>query len=409
MKRIYINRLIAGVFSLAVLFSCAEDTMRGPLVKEDSTAPAQLSEIKVENVSGGSIITYKLPSDEDLLYVEATYKRNDKTIITKSSTFENTIKVEGIRGEPDMKVSLVTVDRSENRSQPVSVDIKPLKAPIDNLFENITLQSTFGGVRVGYDNVENIRFELLMHTKQEDGTYSYDASAFIENNKRNGYSFRGYDPEPRTFALVAVDRWDNSTDTLEVELIPEEENMLDLQKFSEIRPRLATDQEAAWGWVVPRLWDDNKGSGFHTSQSEPGHIVPPYDEPYHIVSLDLGVKVNLSRLKLWLRTDCCGAPYGHGDPRYFEVWGIDELPDHKGETLEGWTKLVEDGQVIKPSGSPIGQHSAADRAANTEGHEFEVLDPAAEIRYIRFVNFQSWSGGKFMHFMELHFWGKEVQ
>jgi len=68
--------------------------------------------------------------------------------------------------------------------------------------------------------------------------------------------------------------------------------------------------------------------------------------------------------------------------------------------------LIENGEVVKPSGGAIGSNSAEDVAQAASGEEFEFPIEAPPVRYIRFVNLESWSTGKFMHIMEINFWGQ---
>ena len=133
-------------------------------------------------------------------------------------------------------------------------------------------------------------------------------------------------------------------------------------------------------------------------------MVPPYSEGYHIFTLDLGVLAKLSRFKFWQRQGSW--VFTHGNPKHFDVWGIDVLPEDNGASLEGWTKMIENGEVVKPSGGPLGTNSAEDVAQAASGEEFEFPIEAPAVRYIRFVNLESWSTGKFMHFMEINFWGQ---
>ncbi|MEQ9288355.1 MAG: DUF5000 domain-containing lipoprotein [Cyclobacteriaceae bacterium] len=405
---------IASIIALFVvfLFACTEDTQRGPLAIEDEVAPGIVSEISVENLPGGALVTYKIPSDEDFLLVEATYQRNVTTVVTKSSAYQNSILIEGIRGVENLEVELVSVDRSGNRSPVTTVTVNPLTAPIDKMFNELTLEQAFGGVRANYSNNELLKFELLLLLKDTvSGEWQYTGSAFIENNQRNRFTFRGFPPSEKTFGIFAVDRWDNSTDTLEISLTPLEEVELDFTKYDVISPALSTDEPDAFGWVHANMWNGNiGGNGFHTSQANPGAVVPPYEEPYHIVSWDLGVTANLSRVIWWQRQGSWG--FRHGNPRYFEIWGIDELPANSPGTdmvAEGWTLLVANGEVLKPSEAPLGTLSAEDAAQVLAGEEFEIFDNSAKIRYLRFVNFQSWSGAKFMHMTEVKAFGQILE
>lgn len=399
--------LVAPLLVLVGLVACGEEEMRGSLY-EDSIPPSPVSDVQVTNLPGGAKISYQIPDDEDLLMVEATYIRGGKEAQTSASVFNNELVIEGLRASGSFDVELVAIDRSNNRSNSVKVQVTPLKAPIDEMFETMQLREDFGGVRLRYNNKDDIQVEFQLLRQTESSLYEYQTSAFITNGQRTGYSFRGFEPVTQKFAVVAIDRWDNISDTLYAELTPIEEEILDIENFTAIRPGIPTDMPDAFGWVLENMWNGNiGGSGFHTSQADPGFVVAPYQEPFHIISFDLGVTANLSRIKFWQRQGTW--IFAHGNPRYFEIWGTDELPDNDGESMEGWTKLVENGEVLKPSGGPLGQNSAEDEAQAANGEEFEVSDSSVPIRYIRFVNFQSWSGAKFMHIMEFNFWGKIIQ
>lgn len=386
----------------ALLFSCEEET-RGPLTA-DSIPPKPVSEVVVINQSGGATITYSIPDDEDVLLVEAIYKLdNGKRVTSKSSIFKNHITVEGLRKVQVQDIELVAVDRSNNRSTSVFVTINPEAAPIDKLFSSFTLVEDFGGVRLSYDNEEEISAELLLYTADESGNWVYSQSVFIADDHRSHQTFRGFPPISSKFGVAAIDRWDNATEMLTAEKTPLEEVILDQGNFKDVF--LTGDEPDAWGWTKSNLWNGSVGgSGFHTAQGQPGTLVPPYLEEYHMLTIDLGVRAKLSRFKFWQRQD--DYAYTHGNPRYFEVWGNNEIPEDRGASLIGWTKLIERGEVVKPSGGPIGKNSAEDVAKAASGEEFEFPIEAAPVRYIRFVNIESWSTGKFMHMMEINFWGQ---
>jgi hypothetical protein len=401
------NFLILGYFAL--LSSCEED-VRGPLTK-DPNPPGLVSEVTVTNLPGGARISYAVPDDEDALLVEASYTLdNGKQVTAKSSVFKNFVIVEGLRKVRPQDVELVSVDRSNNRSEPVRVSITPETAPVDKLFASFELVEDFGGVRLKYNNADKIPAELLLYAADEDGNLIYRQSTFIADGQRSHHTFRGFDPVATRFGAAAIDRWDNVTEIFEAERTPLNEVILELENFKDVF--LTGDEKDAFGWTKSNLWNGSiDGSGFHTAQGLPGAIVPPYTEGNHMFTVDLGVVAKLSRFKFWQRQGdggCCGV-YSHGNPRYFEVWGIAEIPADNGASLEGWTRLVENGEVVKPSGAPIGSNSAEDLAQAASGEEFEFPIDAPPIRYVRFVNIESWSTGKFMHIMELNFWGQIVE
>ena len=403
MKNISIYTIL---LCFGMVFTSCEEEERGPLIG-DSTPPGKITEVVVTNLAGGAKIEYEIPKDEDALMVEATYHLdNGREVTSKSSIFKNYVMVEGLREVKPQDVKLVVLDRSNNKSEPVSVTITPETAPVDKLFSSFELVEDFGGVRLKYNNEEKISAELLLYAKDEKGNLVYSQSTFISDDQRQHHTFRGFPPMSKGFGVAAIDRWDNVTETYEKEVTPLEEVFLSIENFGDVF--LDGDERDAFGWIKSNLWNGSiDGSGYHTAQGNPGAIVPPYTEGYHMFTMDLGVKAKLSRFKFWQRRG--GWEFTHGNPRYFEVWGIDEIPADNGTSFEGWTKLIEDGEVVKPSGGPLGSNSAEDQAQAAKGEEFEFPIDAPAVRYIRFVNKESWSTGKFMHIMEVNFWGQIIE
>src|SRR5690606_1326083 len=317
------------MLGLGLAFFSCEEEVSGPLTN-DGTPPSPVSEITVTNLPGGAKITYKVPDDEDALLVEAKYKLdNGKEVTAKSSIFKNFVIVEGLRRSVQQEVELVTVDRSENRSQPVIASINPEMAPVDKLYNSFELVEDFGGVRLYYNNEDKISAELLLYAADEKGNLVYKQSVFIADDQRTYQTFRGYPPTANTFGISAIDRWDNATEILSVERTPLEETKLDLQKFRELF--LPGDEPGGIsGWVMPLLWNGSIGEpGFHTNHTAPGTLVPPYTDTYHIFTMDLGVTAKLSRFKFWQRQqNNLDGLYSHGNPKIFDVWGAAELPTH---------------------------------------------------------------------------------
>jgi hypothetical protein len=60
---------------------------------------------------------------------------------------------------------------------------------------------------------------------------------------------------------------------------------------------------------------------------------------------------------------------------------------------------------IKPSGLPLGQVSAEDKAWANAGEEFINSPMNPKVRYIRIKCLKTWSNGDFLHVSELQFYG----
>ncbi|WP_308992052.1 DUF5000 domain-containing lipoprotein [Mariniflexile litorale] len=403
--RIIFLKILTITVACMALNSCEEEA-RGPLYT-DSTIPEPITEAVVTNLPGGAKIEYKLPTTENALFVKATYKRNGKAVSTSSSVYNNSVILEGLRDTSTQEVKLEVVDKSNNVSSSVSVTVNPLAAPVDILFNTVDLVAGFGGVGILYDNVDNIDAEILLYVKDPGtGTYVYNQSLFLSGATTGTYTFRSFPPEARAFAIEIVDRWDNITERYEEVITPIAEVEYDRRNFKEAK--LAGDiTTGAFGWKFSNLFNfSTVDAGMHTDQIDPGHLVPPYNDKYHIFTIDLGASHKLSRMKWWQRHER-GYGYAHGNPKIYDIWGIDERPSDNGASLEnGWTLLYE-GETIKPSGTPagIGKNTTADNERASQGEEVEFSIQAPRIRYIRFVTKLNWSSSKFIHLMEVEVYG----
>ena len=405
------NKRILNLSTALLLFlgvmACDEGTF-GPLVK-DGTAPGTISNPRVKNTPGGAQITYDIPSDKDALYVEGSFKRNGETVVSRSSVHKNTLSVEGLNSTEPQEIALVTVDRSENRSAPVKVTINPGESPLSKMYKSFELIPDFGGPRLRYENEDNAKMEVLLYTVNEQGEKTYKRSAFLQGNEtKSFYTFRdtAFSNKPLKFAVEAVDRWGNKSEIKEETVNSFEENLMDRLKMKAVE--LQGDEPTAWGWVLRHLFDGNKNTGFHTGNRAGATIVPPYTKKYHMFTIDMGVVAKLSRIKWWQRPTNTWI-YRHGNPRYFEIWGIDELPEDEGASMapgSGWAKLVEDGEVKKPSGRPPQDNTAEDLAAGAAGEESLVPIEAPPVRYIRFVCLENWARSNFVHIMEYELYGR---
>ena len=201
----------------------------------------------------------------------------------------------------------------------------------------------------------------------------------------------------RKFGVYIKDRWNNRSDTLIKELVPIFEKQLDRTKFQEIH--LPTDQLAAWGWVMPNIWDGVIVN--NTNVDKPGFHTSPGVWPQWF-SFSLGVKSKLSRYKFWQRGSWVA--FTDRNIKKFEIWGSND-PASDG-SWDSWTKLLE-CESIKPSGLPIGQQSPEDLALVGAGEEFIFPDNTPAVKYIRIKVLQTWSGAQSFYIMQVAFWGAD--
>ena len=115
---------ILFILLLGIVATACKDEMFTGQTPVDGVAPLQIKNPEVINVEGGALITYDLPDEEDLLYVEAKYKRNSGEVaIAQASVYTDTLKIEGLGDTTRREVQITTVDRSFNRSAAIGVDV----------------------------------------------------------------------------------------------------------------------------------------------------------------------------------------------------------------------------------------------------------------------------------------------
>ncbi|WP_343704468.1 DUF4959 domain-containing protein [Chitinophaga sp.] len=402
MRNQYIYLLLAACMCLHL--ACSKVLDFNDPVSEDGTKPGVISNIKVANFNGGSYITYSLPKSGNILYVKADYVIDDKTgkkRQTKSSYYSDSITVEGFAETKEYEVTLTTVTRANVESDPVTVKVHPDTPVYRVVAKTIQMQSDFGGINVQTDNRNKKPIgAVLLYKPDGADQYSIYEQEFSDFEHMS-FSTRGFDTLPKQFAVYITDQWGNNSDTLYKTIAPLFEEQLDKSKF--FNNALPSDTKVGFGWVVPRLWDNNNGSGWHTVQE---------NMPLPITcTFGLGVSAKLSRFVLVGRS---GYEFAHGNPKVFAIWGSDKpapadavLPPfaEEGAVVGDWVNMGNYNWAPPPSGAPPTAPTATDRSVFNRGMEFNIPFTAPRTRFIRLAVTESWSGATFAHAMEITIFG----
>jgi len=392
MKKYY---LLSALF-LGFLYSCSKDE-RGqyPL---DGIAPGEIKSPTVENIAGGSIISYTIPNDEDLLYVKAIYKLDDGTVMEqKASAYENTLKVVGTGKSREQVVQLIAYDRSKNQSKSVEVTIHPLDAPIYDILRSVKVRNDFGGINLGWENPGEAEVVLMVLTPNTENKY-VNAETFYTKAKAGQGNLRGYPSIETEFAIALRDRWGNKTDTIKGTYHPMPEVELNRSLFRRWNPAgnsIPYIDLASQGWTIEKLWNN--------TTADPGYSFPLTASLPASFTLDLGQTAKFSRFKLFHRSSV-NQLYSGGNIKKFQVWGS----THPNVTADfaTWVK-IGDYTSFKPSGLPLGQTTAEDLAfAAVTGEDFNVDFDVPPVRYLRFVIEETWGGNVAAQIMELKFFGE---
>lgn len=255
MKRIIkLSIRIFMVLLMITFVSCAED--QGPQVLENnSNAPAEVTNVVIENLPGKAKLNYTLPQDEDLLYVVARYTlENGRQMEVKASYYSNSLLLEGFAGQSTTEVKIYAVNKSETESKPVTVTVAPLKAPIFDIYDSLVAQADFGGIRIVADNPTKEEIGILVMQKNIQGDWVPLRTSIYTSVDEIKQSLRGFEPVEQEFAIVVRDKWLNYTDTLVTNIEPLFEQLMPKSAF--VGVKLANDAKTIDNaYPISNLWD----------------------------------------------------------------------------------------------------------------------------------------------------------
>jgi hypothetical protein len=394
---------ILTLVMLIVAGGCKEE-QRG-LFATDNVAPGPVKNPVAQSLPGGAKITYELPADKDLLYIQAVYTINGIERNASATLFNNFVEIMGFGTTDEQTVKLYAFDRSGNKSEPVTVTVHPDTPPVRVIRETLSMAPGFGGIRVTWKNEYKADVVVTILVSDSIGDLQ-QADVIYSNLVDEKFNLRGLPDSVRTFGVYIRDRWDNFSDTMIAQFTPLFEMKLDKLKWK--RHLFPGDNTTSSGWGAwPQICDDIIGNQAWETQTGQTPI---------LFSIDLGVTAKLSRYSLWHR----GGnewEFRHYNPKRWKVYGTDNpdfaniSEDYWNVTEGGWTNdwtLLADCYSFKPSGekNPITQ---ADRDYANRGFETEFSTAAPPMRYIRFYVSETWGGGNMVHVSEISFWGKEEE
>jgi hypothetical protein len=385
--------------SLAVMLVCfglflsaCREELLGPLPNNGGAAPPPVTKPGVTNLPGAAKVTYTVPADPNLLYVEAVWTHKGTQRNAKSSYYSDTLTLEGFGDTSACDVKIYSVSTGEKKSEPISVTVNPLTPPVEIVFKSLRVKPDFGGINVSFLNATGANMVITVLVKDSIGEYVKD-DAFYTNLIQDSFSIRGHDAVPTDFAIYVRDRWNNYSDTLFTTQTPFFEKQLDKKLFKEFVPYPGdvNDQIYSASYPMRNLWDGGTAI-FVTKQ---GLGVP------ESFTIDLGVAARFSRMN-YLQRQSTAFYYTSGTPEIFDVYGSNN-PPADGD-INKWQHLMHCVSK-KPSGLPINVVSNDDLAAAKAGEDFNFPVSAEAYRYIRFKVTKTYGNANNITFAEFTFWG----
>ncbi|AUP77916.1 DUF5000 domain-containing lipoprotein [Flavivirga eckloniae] len=384
-----------------LLLGCDSDVEKSALINASDAAPDQVSNVQIENIIGGAVISYNLPKSESLLYIVAEYElNNDKKVEQKASYFNNEIKLVGFGESKEYDVQLYSVSRGGKKSEPLNVVINPLEPQFKTTYKSLELIPDFGGFKLNFENLSESDLRIFVLATNSEGEV-YTPETFYTKRKEGSLAVRGFKDVEQTFGVYVKDRWDNTSDTLYKKITPLFEEKIDKSKFKPLKlPGDTHQHHIDSNYRMEAMWDDVWGVGFSF------HTKPITGMPQWF-TIDLGTKAKLSRFKLHHQGspfDHPSGPYKAGSPEKFELYGSND-PNADG-SWDSWT-LIGDFESRKPSGQAERTQEDWHYAA-IEGEDFDFDSPEA-YRYIRFKTTKTWGGVTYIYICELTFFGQVIE
>ncbi|MEA4918221.1 MAG: DUF5000 domain-containing lipoprotein [Proteiniphilum sp.] len=391
--------LLSWLVCSVILTSCKEEYIgQYPI---DGIPPQKVSNPVVTNLKGGATIKYDLPGDKDLLYVKAQYRLpNGEQKEKLASAFVNELTIKGFSKSAKTTVRLITIDRSQNESAPVEVEIEPLSSPIFDVYESLSVVAAFGGIKLTWDNPEKESIVVGILLKNEENSFTSIENFYTTVPKGVG-AIRGLKSEETEFGIFIRDIYNNYTDTLFKMLTPWYESELD-KKLWRGMTLCSSFTLSQWGGPITKLWD--------------GQTIVDNTDVYYLntttptrtfFTIDLGVNTNLSRFKFWGRNNWY---FNLHHPKELEIWGTNDPVVANGDpcSWDGWELLLSCTSE-KPSGpdaTAFANLSTEDLALARNGEEFEFPLEVPSVRYIRVRTLRSWTDSNSSFIGELTFWGQ---
>lgn len=403
-KAYFYNLMNVGtaILLLCLIISSITSCDEAPVgqIPTDNIAPSGLTNVVITPEYGGALISYDLPKEEDISYVRCEYVNDGEKCSVNSSVYNPKLRIVGLSDTTEMQVSLYVVDHSENLSNAYETSFTPLPSPMKAVLKSFVVTPTYGGAKITWENPAEVLVGISFLAANDEGDLELQ-DIYYTSAAHGTKSLHGFTTDKRLFALSLVDKYENKSDTVKVEISPLFEEEFDKESFADGH-LLGDNISTRSNRPVSNLWDGTTDVIWHTDPAA-GYSVAQF------FTVDLGVTGDLSRFVLWERYDYA---YSQHNLRLFDVYGTDSLThdinDDYYADIDQWTndwKLISECEVIKPSGSRVGTNTEEDLAASRAGFNFDFKENATNIRYLRFVVKETWAKTTAMHATEISVFG----
>jgi len=369
-----IKKIIFSIFLVTLTFSCSKNE------DVDSTPPGILSNISVVPTNGGGIISYSLPSDNDISYVRAEYTNSQgEEVFRVSSRYNTSVEINGLNQTTPIKVRLYVVDENENISDEVEVEFTPLESFIYLVQQSIEISPDLGGVKITWENIATKTVFVYVHILNgSDETIRILSS----DNAEESLFIRGLDAVEMTFSTKVEDFDGNITDLQVVgNFTPLFEEKIEKNTWTLITSQSINGNAYEgrtvnfWDDIVDTVETDSDNSYFiATRENNGGSLNFPLD-----IVIDLNKNVKIKRFKVWQRAYWY---QGGGVTYHYQEENIKSFNLYASNDAQSWD-LLGQFDIGDPRDSAGNIPASAFQEA-IDGHDFTLANTSEQFRYLKF-------------------------
>ena len=368
-----IKKIIFSIFLVTLTFSCSKNE------DVDSTPPGILSNISVVPTNGGGIISYSLPSDNDISYVRAEYTNSQgEEVFRVSSRYNTSVEINGLNQTTPIKVRLYVVDENENISDEVEVEFTPLESFIYLVQQSIEISPDLGGVKITWENIATKTVFVYVHIL--NGT-DETIRILSSDNAEESLFIRGLDAVEMTFSTKVEDFDGNITDLQVVgNYTPLFEEKIEKNTWTLIASQSINGNAYEgrtvnfWDDIVDTVETDSDNSYFIATRENNGGSL---NFPLEIV-IDLNKNVKIKRFKLWQRAYWY---QGGGVTYHYQEENLKSFNLYASNDAQSWDLLGE-FDIGDPRDSAGNIPASAFQEA-IDGHDFTLENTSEQFRYLK--------------------------
>ena len=369
-----IKKITFSILFVTLIFSCSKNE------NVDTTPPGILFDISVVPTNGGGIISYSLPSDNDISYVRAEYTNSQgEDVFRVSSRYNNSIEINGLNQTTPIQVRLYVVDENENISEEVEIEFTPLESFIYLVQQSIEISPDLGGVKITWENIASKTVFVYVHIL--NGT-NETIRILSSDNAQESLFIRGLDAVEMTFSTKVEDFDGNITDLQVVgNYTPLFEEKIEKNTWTLIASQSINGNAYEgrtvnfWDDIVDTVETDSDNSYFiATRENNGGSLNFPLD-----IVIYLNKNVKIKRFKIWQRAYWY---QGGGVTYHYQEENLKSFNLYASNDAQSWDLLGE-FDIGDPRDSAGNIPASAFQEA-IDGHDFTLDNTSEQFRYLKF-------------------------